>query len=143
MKETATTLPDGRVAVRFERQLAHPRDKVWRALTETDQLKSWFVEILDYDHSELRFAPDAKLSYVADGQAVGSGTVTAYDPPNLLEYTWDAETLRFELVSDAAGCLLIFTNVVDGPETAAAVAPGWGTGLGRLRELLERTDALD
>ena len=51
--------------------------------------------------------------------------MTAYQPPALLEYTWGEETLRFELTPDGAGCLLVFTNVVDGPGTAEAVRSGW------------------
>jgi uncharacterized protein YndB with AHSA1/START domain len=38
---------DGRVELRFERRFAHSRDKVWRALTSTAELRTWFVEILD------------------------------------------------------------------------------------------------
>lgn len=114
---------------------------MWRALTETGQLRSWFVEILDYDRSDLEFAAGAKLSYVADGRTVASGEVTAYEPPALLEYTWDAEILRFEIVPHDVGCLLIFTNVVDGPQTADAVASGWRTGLIRLGDLLDHADA--
>ncbi|MEA2587510.1 MAG: hypothetical protein QOH66_437, partial [Actinomycetota bacterium] len=31
-----------RWTLRFERHLAHPVEKVWRALTEPEQLRSWF-----------------------------------------------------------------------------------------------------
>ncbi|HWM05996.1 MAG TPA: SRPBCC domain-containing protein [Actinophytocola sp.] len=142
MSASTETLPDGRVALRFERRLAHPREKVWRALTEPDRLRAWFVEIIDYDRSRLDFAAGAELSFVADGFPTGRGEVTAYDPPTLLEYTWDGETLRFELMVDgASGCLLVFTNIVDGPETAAAVTSGWRTGLARLAVALDGADA--
>jgi uncharacterized protein YndB with AHSA1/START domain len=125
---------DGRFAVRFERALAHPATKVWRALTEPTHLRAWFVEILDYDRSRLAFAPDADLSFVATGDfPPGRGRVLTYDPPRLLEYTWDTEILRFELIPDGdTACVLRFTNIVDGRGTADAVAPGWNTGLDRL-----------
>jgi uncharacterized protein YndB with AHSA1/START domain len=137
MPDTTETLPDGRVALRFERHLAHPREKVWRALTETSQLRVWFVEILDYDRCRLDFAPGAELDFVAEGMPTGHGTVTACDPPALLEYTWDGEVLRWELASDGEGCRLTFTNVVDDPDTAAAVTTGWQTGLDRLSNHLD------
>jgi uncharacterized protein YndB with AHSA1/START domain len=128
-------------SLRFERRLAHRREKVWRALTEPDRLRAWFVEIIDYDRSRLTFAAGARLSFVADGFPTGHGEVIAYDPPALLEYTWDGETLRFELTADGPGCLLVFTNIVDGPETAAAVTSGWRTGLDRLTAALDGADA--
>lgn len=131
-------LADGRFAVRFERRLAHPAAKVWRALTEPAHLRAWFVEILDCDRSRLGFAPGASLSFVATGDLhAGQGRVLAFDPPHLLEYTWDTEILRFELTLDGdSGCLLRFTNIVDGRDTADAVTPGWSTGLDRLADVL-------
>jgi len=134
--ETLETLSDGRVALRFERRLAHPREKVWRALTEVDQLRRWFVEILDYDRCRLAFASGASLTFVANGLPDGHGEVTVYQPPAVLEYTWAGETLRFELTQDGEGCVLVFTNVVDDPGTAAAVTSGWRTGLERLADAL-------
>lgn len=112
------------------------REKVWRALTETDRLREWFVDILDYDRSLLAFAPGAALTFAANGFPDGRGEVTAYQSPALLEYTWGAEILRFELTPDGTGCLLVFTNVVDGPGTAAVVTSGWSAGLDRLARAL-------
>lgn len=128
---------DGRVELRFERWFTHPRDKVWRALTESDELRRWFVEILDYDRSELTFTPGAALTFVADGFPTGRGTVLACEAPALLEYTWDGETLRWELSEQDGGCLLVFTNVVADGGTAAAVDPGWDLGLKRLADALD------
>ena len=34
-------LHDDAWMVRFERHLAHPREKVWRALTESEHLRAW------------------------------------------------------------------------------------------------------
>jgi uncharacterized protein YndB with AHSA1/START domain len=128
---------DGRVELRFERWFAHPRDKVWRALTETAHLRRWFVEILDHDRSTLRFSPGAALEFVADGMPPARGEVLACERPALLEYTWDEEVLRFELADVDGGCLLVFTNVVADAETAAALDDGWRTGLERLADALD------
>ena len=139
MAETTRTLPDGRVELRFERRLPHPREKVWRALTEVDRLRRWFVDILDYDRSRLAFASGATLTFAANGFPESHGEVTAYQPLALLEYTWGAEVLRFELTDDldGAGCVLVFTNIVDGPETTDAVTSGWAAGLNRLADALD------
>ncbi|RZQ59668.1 SRPBCC domain-containing protein [Amycolatopsis suaedae] len=127
---------DGRFAVRFERRLTHPAAKVWRALTETGLLREWFVDILDYDRSRLDFTPGAALRFAAEGMPDGEGTVVRCDPPRLLEYTWDGETLRWELHPDGAGCLLVFTNIVGDEDTAVAVKAGWAAGLDRLEDVL-------
>jgi uncharacterized protein YndB with AHSA1/START domain len=133
---------DGRVALRFERRFAHPRPKVWRAITETEQLRAWFVDILDYDESRLRFVEGADLDFAprtGSGAPTGHGKVTRIDPPRLLEFTWDGETLRWELEPDGDdACRLVFTNIVGDRETGTAVAPGWREGLDRLSELLEK-----
>lgn len=134
---TVRELADGRAELRFERRFAHQRDKVWRALTSTAELRSWFVEILDYDRSTLEFAPGAALAFVADGFPAGHGKVLACDPPALLEYTWDDETLRWELTETTDGCLLVFTNIVADGATAAAVDGGWDLGLKRLADALD------
>lgn len=134
---TVRELAGGRVELRFERWFAHPREKVWRALTESAELRRWFVEILDYDRSALTFAQGASLTFVAEGLPAGQGRVLAYDPPALLEYTWDEETLRWELSAEEGGCRLVFTNVVGDAGTAAAVDPGWDVGLKRLGDALD------
>src|SRR5262245_38992185 len=134
---TVRELADGRVELRYERSFPHPREKVWRALTESAELRRWFVDILDYDRSTLTFTPGAPLTFVADGVPSGHGQVLACDPPALLEYTWDGETLRWELTPAADGCHLVFTNTVADPGTADAVDPGWDLGLKRLSDALD------
>ena len=42
MNGTLQTI-DGRPALRFERRLAHPIERVWRAVTEPAELARWFV----------------------------------------------------------------------------------------------------
>lgn len=134
---TTRVLADGRVELRFERWFPHSRDKVWRALTSADELRAWFVEILDYDRSRLAFAPGARLTFVAPGFPPGEGAVLVCEPPSLLEYTWDAEVLRWALTEKDGGCRLVFTNTVADGDTAAAVDPGWDLGLRKLSDALD------
>jgi uncharacterized protein YndB with AHSA1/START domain len=134
-------LEDGRYELRFERRLAHAREKVWRAIADPAQLRAWFVEILDYDRSRLDFAEGAELAFVPKAEhdlPTGRGRTTRCEPPHLLEYTWDAEVLRWELAEDGtAACRLIFTNVVADLDFANAVAPGWQAGLDQLIKFLD------
>ena len=135
------------IRVAVERRLAHPPAVVWRAITDVAHLRSWFVEILDYDRSQLEFTAGARLTYVAKGDLgapVDHGEVIRFEPPQLLEYTWGDEVLRWELSPDGeTGCRLVFTNVVDEPGTAAAVAPGWHIGLDKLIALLDGDTSYD
>ncbi|WP_190823449.1 SRPBCC domain-containing protein [Saccharopolyspora pogona] len=129
-----------RYELRFERRLAHAQEKVLRASADPAQLRAWFVEILDYDRSRLGLAAGAELAFVPEeghDLSPGKGRTTRFDPPNLLEYTWDAEILRWELAADGPdGCRLIFTNIVADHDFAIAVEPGWRAGLGQLAEFL-------
>ncbi|UJW29158.1 SRPBCC domain-containing protein [Saccharothrix sp. AJ9571] len=139
MRGVGGVTEDGRFALRFERRFEHPREKVWRALTERDELRVWFVQILDYDRSRLEFTEGAELAFVPKSGDTGTGTVVRADRPRLLEYTWDGETLRFELAAEGEhACVLVFTNVLDDRETGSAVAPGWEAGLDLLAESLGR-----
>lgn len=135
---TVHELGGGRMALRFERRFAHPRDKVWRALTDSDELRHWFVDIIDYDRSTLLFTPGAALTFVArDGALAGEGTVLTCTPPTLLEYTWGNEVLRWELSEDDDHTLLVFTNEITDADAVAPLDEGWGRGLERLGDALD------
>ena len=43
---------DGKPAVRFERRYPHPVDRVWRALTQPDELAHWFPSTVEVDLRE-------------------------------------------------------------------------------------------
>jgi uncharacterized protein YndB with AHSA1/START domain len=127
-------LADGRWRLTFERRLLHPPDQVWRALTDVNQLRTWFVQILDYDRSRLHFAEGQTLAFVPLAEhpdlPTGHGRVLEADPPRALEYTWDRETLRWELEADGPhACRLRFINTLDDEDTARAVASGWHAAL--------------
>ena len=119
MLGTLHTRPDGRYELRFERWLAHPVAKVWRALTEPEHLQPWFPATVELDltpGAKVRFEllPEAQAWHgIADEDMVSYGEIIAVDPPRLLEYTWSGETLRWELEPTADGCRLWLTNVFD------------------------------
>lgn len=131
---------DGRrYTVRFERRLAHPPEKVWRALTERELLKQWFP-------SEVRGAWEtgAKLTFVFESGAEGGGEasalegeVLAVEPARLLEFRWGESVLRFELLPEAGGCRLIFSDSFDDGSIAARNTAGWEICLTNLESVLE------
>jgi uncharacterized protein YndB with AHSA1/START domain len=136
---------DGRWALRFERKFDHSQARLWRALTEVAELRGWFAHILDYDRFRIDLIEGAEITFVPKPEyetvEVGRGTVVQVDPPRLLEYTWDAETLRWELRPDGdQGCRLGFTNIFDDREAAAALGAGWHAGLDQLAAWLDGRD---
>ncbi len=141
-RATLETTEAGRCAVRFERRLAHPRATVWQAITELAQLREWFADVLDYDKLQFRAVPGAPLAFVPKPQyaeiGTSSGEITGIEELRLLEYTWDTETLRWELDPDGeSGCHLVFTDIFDDRDFASAMAAGWHTGLQRLEDFLD------
>jgi uncharacterized protein YndB with AHSA1/START domain len=137
---------DGRFELRFERRLTHPVARVWRAITEPEQLRAWFPATVDMEPTpgaKLRFElpPDAQARHdIPDADMVSYGEVTVVDPPRLLEYTWSGEILRWELEPADTGCRLRFTNVFDDREIAAGDGAGWHVALEALGAVLEGRD---
>jgi uncharacterized protein YndB with AHSA1/START domain len=120
---------DGTVTLRFARQLAHSPEKVWRALTEPEHLEAWFPTTIEGE-----FGPGALLAFSFTRPALPrmSGRVLACEPPKLLEFVWDDETLRFELTAHESGTLLGFTATFAEVGKAARDAAGWHVCLDRL-----------
>lgn len=139
---TVHRVGDGRVEIRFERRFAHPPAKVWRALTDPAELRGWrFPAVVELDltpGATIWFHPTdeqrTRFGMPADPVA---GRVVAVDRTRLLEYTWGTETLRWELVPDGDGCLLVFVNTVDDDGSGAAIATGWHAGLELLAATLD------
>jgi uncharacterized protein YndB with AHSA1/START domain len=127
-----------RPGIRFERDLPDPPPVVWRALTEPDQLKSWFPTEIHTDRWEV----GAKLAFVFPQHPDynTTGTVLELDEHRLLAYTWGDDTLRFTLTpTSSGGTLLVLVDELPAG-TAARNAAGWETCL---EHLAGRTPADD
>ena len=114
---------DGRPALRFERHLKHSVERVWRAVSEPDELARWFVAVVQWK-------PEAGEEFEAAGDR---GRITAVEPPRLLAWTWGVERYSFELSPEGDGCLLVFNHVFNpelGPDWQHAA--GWETYFNRL-----------
>ena len=77
------------------RDLAHPPQKVWKALTEPEHLREWAP--YDADRN-LGSVGTAKLTTVGAPQPMVSETkITRAEPPALLELDWGGQAMRWEL----------------------------------------------
>jgi uncharacterized protein YndB with AHSA1/START domain len=125
MNGTLETI-DGRPALRFERRLAHPVQRVWRAVTVSAELERWFPGAVGWK-------PEAGEEFESMGQ---TGRITELDEPHRIAWTWGEDRFRFELRPDGDGCVLVFTHVFDDRALGAQTAAGWETYLARLDEHL-------
>ncbi|PJJ53801.1 activator of Hsp90 ATPase-like protein [Mumia flava] len=144
------------VVLRYTRDLAHPPEKVWRAITESEHLKAWFpADIIGQrvEGASLRIAfwPEAieqagdeiEASGLDLDDAVLPGTLLTWDPPRVFAFTWDSEHLTFELAPTDAGTRLAVTvrATEPGPRGFASTATGYHVCLDALVASLDGDDA--
>jgi uncharacterized protein YndB with AHSA1/START domain len=127
----------GRAVLRFERVLRHPPDRVWRALTDAGEHRSWHPTPFTL---EPRIG--GVVTWLAGGDVPGmpAGEVLAYDPPHLLAHTWGDDLLRWEVRPHDDGALLVLTHTFDDRFKAARDAAGWHLCLAALADLLDGGD---
>lgn len=139
-----TILRDGtKRGLRFERTLAHPPEKVWRAITESEHLQHWLPcdivgERREGATVELPFWPEHVAEHDLD-PASYQGEIVRWEPPSVFEWTWDVDLLRWELIPDADGTRLVFTTWFGDPDRdiARGAAAGYHVCLDCLAELLD------
>jgi uncharacterized protein YndB with AHSA1/START domain len=129
----ATLLTDrARPAVRLERHLTDPPAVVWQALTEREQLRSWFPSDVIVDGG--RWEAGATITFPFPPEVMDltlTGEVLEVDEPNLLVFTWGEDTLRFELSPKEDGTRLVLVDELPA-HGAARNAAGWEICLDRL-----------
>ena len=130
---------DGTHVLRYDRRLAHPVDRVWRAVTDPSEVVGWWSEA-DID---LRVGGRVQFRWLNAGrdadQPVATGTVSQLDAPWLVEYDTDVHgRLRFELEPDGDGATRL-RFIVERPDDTALdlVRPGWHIHLEHLDVALD------
>ena len=91
------------------RDLRHPPQTVWEALTDPAQLCEWAP--FDADRNLAAVGP-VKLSTVGTPQ-VSESTVKRSEAPRLLEHTWGGNELRWELEPVGSGTRLTLWHHID------------------------------
>jgi uncharacterized protein YndB with AHSA1/START domain len=127
-----------RWALRFERKLAHPPEKVFAALSEPEHLRVWFP--FDIEGERATGAPLRFVFREGEGPPF-EGEMVAYEPPSVMELRWGGgETLRFEVRPDGDGSVLTLVNAFDEHGKAARDAAGWHACLDVLAAHLDGED---
>ena len=136
MNETSA----GTLSVVVERQIPHPPEKIWRALTQSHLIGEW---LMPND-----FKPDEghRFNLVADWGAV-EGQVQTVEPNKTLSYRWDTKDLRsvitWSLTPSGAGTLLRMEQSGFRPDQQPyfrGTKVGWPRFFESLEQVLARMD---
>jgi uncharacterized protein YndB with AHSA1/START domain len=116
------------------RDLRHPPEEVWQAITEPAQLREWAP--FDADTSLSTVGSKVKLTTVgAPSPHVTETTVTRADAPRLLEYKWGGFDMRWQLEPVGGGTRLTLWSTIDRRYISMGAA-GWHICLDVLDHLL-------
>jgi uncharacterized protein YndB with AHSA1/START domain len=107
----------------FVRDLRHSPQKVWQALTDPTQLHEWAP--FEADANLGTAGQTVKLTTVgAPIVQVSQTKVTRADAPNVLEYNWGGNEIRWQLESVGSGTRLTLWHDIDRRYIAMGAA-GW------------------
>jgi len=148
-------------AIRFERLLPGPIERVWAYLTESGKRETWLGsgQVPDkigatfethWENSKLGSKPGeppAKYGKHA-GVHTGKHRVTKYDPPHTLAFKWDetsgeqSSEVTFELTPQGDKVLLTLTHQrLPTRKDVLGVSGGWHVHLDLLSDILHGNDS--
>jgi uncharacterized protein YndB with AHSA1/START domain len=111
---TLNKTADGETVVHFERLIDRPVARVWTALTDPAVLRNWLGDV----EIEPRAGGKYLLTFRESGFLM-TGTITAFEPERLLEYSWlemaeapqmPQSLVRWALAAAPEGCRLTLTH---------------------------------
>ena len=119
------------------RELRHPREKVWRAITDPAHLREWAP--FDADTNLGTVGAAVKLTTVgAPTPMVSETRVTRAEAPEVLEYTWGGFDMRWKLEAVGGGTRLTLWTNIDRRYISMGAA-GWHVCLDVLDHMLSGT----
>jgi uncharacterized protein YndB with AHSA1/START domain len=131
--------------VTIEREVAHPPEKIWRALTQPHLLEEWLMKTDFKPEKGRKFTfsrrPQPDVNVVVDCE------VLDIEPHKTLSYTWDAfgleSVVTFTLEPTPTGTMIRIEQTGFRPDQDAAYKgskASWKQFAARLDELLSRLD---
>jgi uncharacterized protein YndB with AHSA1/START domain len=129
----------------IERELAHPPEKIWQALTQPHLLEEWLMQTDFKPERGRKFTfsrqPHSDISVVVDCQ------VLDIEPNRSLSYSWQAfgleSVVTFTLERTPTGTVIRMEQTGFRPDQDAAykgARASWKQFVARLDELLSRLD---
>jgi uncharacterized protein YndB with AHSA1/START domain len=119
------------------RVLEHDQQAVWAMLTDAARLPEWLAP----GELALAVGGPAKLNFAESGTIIDS-TVSAVDPPRLIEYSWSGpgeptRPVRWETAPVPGGTRLTLTLGIPDNEDIARSCAGWEAHLEMLLAAIE------
>lgn len=125
----------------IEREMAHPPEKIWRALSQPHLIQEWLMK------NDFVGVVGHRFRFTDDWGSVECEVLTV-DPPKTLCYTWCAmgssTVVTWTLTPKGAGTLLRMEHSGFSPGQRQAYEGaklGWARFLGALEKLLAPADA--
>ena len=140
-----TNIATETLSVIVEREIAHPPEKIWRALTQPHLIEEWlmkndFKPVVGHSFS-LRMDPQPNWNGVIDCE------VLAVEPNKALSYTWGSMGLKsvvtLTLTPTSTGTHLRMEQSgfrPDQPQNYQGAKYGWQKFFANLEQVLARTD---
>ena len=133
MSETRTVV--------VEREIPHPPEKIWRALTQPHLIEEWLMK------NDFKPVANHRFNLSADWGGVEC-QVQSLEPNRTLSYTWDTKDLEsvvtWTLTPTDTGTRLRMEQTGFRPEQKQAFGgakAGWQQFFGKLEQVLARPDA--
>ncbi len=137
---------DSGSSLRFERRLSHRPDRVWRALTESDQLRHWMPCDMIGAREEgaelvVPFWDDVAQKYQIE-EPILTGRIVTWEPHSRFAWEWDDELITYDLepTDDGGTRLTLVVRLGSKSPGAELVLAGYHVCLDQLCDLVE-TDA--
>ncbi len=128
------------LSVVVERELRHPPEKIWRALTTSHLIEEWLMTN-DFEPEEGR-----RFSFTANWGGV-EGEVQVVEEHRALSYTWNTKdltsTITWTLTPTPSGTLLRMEQTGFRPDQQPyyrGATAGWPRFLDELEKVLARID---
>jgi len=141
-----STQSDGdRATLVVRRYLRHPPSVVWRAITEPEQIRQWYLTTAVVDG---RVGGTVDL-VTGEAQVHATGRILTWDPPRVYEHEWNVSkgesmlrsdertVVRWELTARDGGTVLTLTHRGLTRKTADVFRHGLPGFLDRLEALLD------
>jgi uncharacterized protein YndB with AHSA1/START domain len=133
------------LAVVVEREIAHPPEKIWRALTQPHLMAEWLMK------NDFRPVVGHRFNLRGDWGGVLDCEVLTLEPNRVLSYTWDfaheddaynlKSVVTFTLTPTRTGTHLRVEQTgfrVDQRQAYGGARVGWSKFLGNLEQVLAR-----
>ena len=127
-------------SVVVERELPHPPEKIWRALTQPHLIEEWLMK------SDFKPVVDHRFNFRGDWGAVDCQVLTI-EPNKALSYTWAAlgleSVVTWTLTPTRTGTHVRMEQAgfrTDQEQAYQGAHYGWKKFLGNLEQVLSRAD---